>query len=165
MKVIQCVGFLNSGKTTLLCGFVEYLVDCGFRVGTVKHHAHSTPLDVSTKDTARHRFSGAAVTAALSPQETLWSVSGKDSLPDIVSKMRGYSLDYLIVEGFKHEAYSKIVLVRDEHELMSWQGRADVIAFAAREDIRARMADYWRVFSFQDIGALLDEVEKKYRDE
>lgn len=58
--ILSIVGKSNSGKTTLIEKLLHALTAKGYRVGTIKHDAHSFEVDVPGKDSWRHREAGAA---------------------------------------------------------------------------------------------------------
>ncbi|GLC87013.1 molybdopterin-guanine dinucleotide biosynthesis protein B [Lysinibacillus piscis] len=113
-KILQIVGYQNSGKTTLVEQLIVQATQEGLRVGTIKHHGHGgIPATDSTKDSARHEQAGASVTAVegagtlrLSIQQEHWE------LADIIAIYKDFPLDILLIEGYKQEHYLKVVLLR-----------------------------------------------------
>lgn len=66
MKRVHIVGGKNHGKTTLITDLLKELSQRGLKVGTIKHTHHRHELDVTGKDSYRHRESGAVVVGILS---------------------------------------------------------------------------------------------------
>src|SRR5512139_3302870 len=65
--IVSIVGKSDSGKTTFLEKLIAELASRGWRVATVKHHAHSEDdVDTVGKDSWRHRQAGAAVSVVAS---------------------------------------------------------------------------------------------------
>lgn len=63
-KIIQIVGYQNSGKTTLMEQLIKHATKEGLRVGTIKHHGHGgAPVENLSKDSNRHEQAGARVSA------------------------------------------------------------------------------------------------------
>lgn len=63
-KILQVVGYQNSGKTTLMEQLIREATATELRVATIKHHGHGGIPDVeSSKDSTRHERAGAAVAA------------------------------------------------------------------------------------------------------
>ncbi|QJD83756.1 molybdopterin-guanine dinucleotide biosynthesis protein B [Cohnella herbarum] len=116
MRIIQIVGYKNSGKTTLTCELVRELGKQGRRVGTLKHDAHDFEPDVPGKDSWKHRQAGAHITAITSPSRTAWVQEQSTPIEKLVSRMESQSVDFLIIEGFKTASYPKIVLLRSEED-------------------------------------------------
>ncbi len=119
MPPLVCVvGSSDSGKTRLVAGLVRVLKERGYRVGTVKHCPHGADLDVSGKDSWQHARAGAEVSAIATPGglALFRELPAEPSLEEIASHFQG--LDLVIVEGYKHLGYPKI-LVRSEK---NWPG-------------------------------------------
>lgn len=114
MRIIQIVGYKNSGKTTLTCEFVRELSKQGQRVGTLKHDAHDFEPDIPGKDTWQHRQAGARITAISSSTRTAWVQEQSTPVEQLVNQMESQSVDILIIEGYKSAPYPKIVLLRNE---------------------------------------------------
>lgn len=63
-KILQIVGYQNSGKTTLMEQLIKQATMEGLRVGAIKHHGHGgVPMIETSKDSSRHELAGAVVTA------------------------------------------------------------------------------------------------------
>lgn len=143
--VCQIVGYKNSGKTTLVCALVEKLKTEGYRVAVIKHDAHDFEMDHPGTDSFRHREAGAEAIALVSPRKT--AVIREKSLPldVIIQDFAGY--DVILVEGFKQEDHSKLVMVRksDDFELIhtlssikavvAWMNAEDVLAAVGKETL------------------------------
>lgn len=112
MKVLQVVGYKNAGKTTLVCDIVKAFSIKGYRVGTIKHDAHTFEPDPPGTDTWQHRQAGALATAITSPTRTAWSVEQSQTLDELLADMRERAMDFIVVEGFKAADYPKIVLLQ-----------------------------------------------------
>lgn len=84
---VSVVGKSGSGKTTLLEGLIRELKRRGYRVGTVKHDAHSFEIDRPGKDTWRHARAGSDHVVISSPQRLASSPeASKDSLNGLAAQ-------------------------------------------------------------------------------
>lgn len=119
-KVFQIVGYQNSGKTTLLQKMILGGTSRGLRIGTIKHHGHGGKPDksVSDKDSDKHRNSGAMITSVegdgtllIEATKQYWSVE------EIVLAYESFSLDLILIEGYKKASYPKVVMIRNEEDL------------------------------------------------
>jgi molybdopterin-guanine dinucleotide biosynthesis protein B len=68
IPVISIVGESDTGKTTLIEKIIPELTRRGFRVATVKHHAHNFEIDHEGKDSWRHKQAGSCLTVLSSPR-------------------------------------------------------------------------------------------------
>jgi molybdopterin-guanine dinucleotide biosynthesis protein B len=129
--VVQVVGLRNAGKTTLVCKLVELLSGRGYEVGTVKHDAHHFEVDYEGKDTWRHREAGARLVAISSEHEgkTCYIEQCYTPLPGMLERMA--DMDFVIVEGFKAEAYPKIAVIRHREHLELLGRVAPLLAVAS----------------------------------
>jgi molybdopterin-guanine dinucleotide biosynthesis protein B len=118
--ILQVVGYQNSGKTTLVSKIIEVLKNNHCRIGTIKHHGHEGhPLSCDiNKDTFKHRFAGAEITGIEGKGSLQINAVNDDffTLPKLLELYNAFFLDLIIVEGFKNESYSKIVLLRTQKD-------------------------------------------------
>lgn len=106
MRVIGVAGTKNTGKTILVTKIVSKLVERGFHVGTVKHTAEG--FDLKGRDTWKHKEAGAELVVGAG-DGTFLNLAQSMELDDILNLMRFVkSLDFVILEGFKHSKYAKI---------------------------------------------------------
>lgn len=119
LPVVSIVGRSNSGKTTLVEKLVRELKGRGYRVGTVKHHAHGEEMDRPGKDSWRHAEGGAEVVAVSSPRglAVFRRVERELSLGEIVGLLEGLvrvglvKIDLILTEGYKREGWPKIEVI------------------------------------------------------
>ncbi|MGG1662036.1 molybdopterin-guanine dinucleotide biosynthesis protein B [Brevibacillus sp. NRS-1366] len=112
-RVLQLVGYSNSGKTTLLTKLIPLLEQSGLRVGVVKHDGgHDFEWDQPGKDTWRYREAGASLVAITSKTKTAIVEQRPSSLSSLVERLTQAGADLVLVEGFKHEDFPKLVLLR-----------------------------------------------------
>ncbi|QYR20710.1 molybdopterin-guanine dinucleotide biosynthesis protein B [Paenibacillus sp. sptzw28] len=129
--VLQVVGYKNSGKTTLITSLIQRFKRAGYTVGTVKHDAHDFTMDTPGTDTWKHQAAGADITAISSSNRSAILRSRPESLHSLLEQMG--NADIVLVEGFKQEAYPKLILIREPadikllRELTSPNGSAAIL--------------------------------------
>lgn len=112
MRVIGLAGWSGAGKTTLLVRLIPALRARGLRVATVKHAHHAFDVDQPGKDSFRHREAGACEVIVSSSRRTVQirEVEEEARLPDLLARLG--PCDLAVIEGFKHEAHSKLEVYR-----------------------------------------------------
>jgi molybdopterin-guanine dinucleotide biosynthesis adapter protein len=113
-KILQIVGYQNSGKTTLMEQLITQATVEGLCVGTIKHHGHGgIPLIETSKDSVRHEQAGASVTAVEGEGTLRMSIHQSNwQLDDILAIYDTFKMDIILIEGYKNEHYSKVILLR-----------------------------------------------------
>ncbi|MBS1263703.1 MAG: hypothetical protein MAG715_00892 [Methanonatronarchaeales archaeon] len=116
--IIAVVGRSGSGKTTLLERLLPELVERGYRVGTVKHHAHTGfEFDKPGKDSYRHKQAGAAVSAVSAPDKLaiVRSIGDEWGLRLIAERMMP-DVDAVLTEGYSSTGVPRIVIATEEDD-------------------------------------------------
>lgn len=115
IPIVCFVGRSNSGKTTFIERVIPELVRAGYKVATVKHAGHGFDLDTEGKDSWRHKRAGASSVAILSKgsMALFADVSDQPTVEEVRDRFLDHTYDLIIAEGWKHEGYPKIVIVRD----------------------------------------------------
>ncbi|MEO4053123.1 molybdopterin-guanine dinucleotide biosynthesis protein B [Solibacillus sp. CAU 1738] len=113
-KILQIVGYQNSGKTTLIEQLITQALTEGLRVGTIKHHGHGgIPMVESSKDSIRHEQAGACVTAVEGNGTLRMTIRQNEwQLANILEIYASFPVDTILIEGYKNEHYPKVVLLR-----------------------------------------------------
>jgi molybdopterin-guanine dinucleotide biosynthesis protein B len=115
--VIGFAAYSGTGKTTLLKQLIPLLRERGIRVGVIKHAHHSFEIDIPGKDSYELRMAGASQMLIASAQREALVVEkeaeGEAELDRLLAKLDQASLDIILVEGFKDEAFAKIELYRE----------------------------------------------------
>ncbi len=108
----------NVGKTTVVEGLVKNLTEKGLRIGTVKH-IHGGTFDTPKKDTWKHITAGASATGVITDSEllTIWNSSELPIIPETALDKLPKNLDYVIIEGFRHSKYPKIIVADAAEDL------------------------------------------------
>jgi len=132
IPIVSVVGKSDSGKTTLLEKLVKELTSRGYRIGTIKHDAHTFDIDHPGKDSWRHKQAGSSVTVISSPTK-LALVADTDhdhTLVEIRDKFI-QGVDLIITEGYKREIHPKIEVFRREvHSELLCRADENLIAIA-----------------------------------
>jgi molybdopterin-guanine dinucleotide biosynthesis protein B len=115
IPIVCFVGRSNSGKTTFIERVIPELVRAGYKVATVKHAGHGFDLDTEGKDSWRHKRAGASSVVVLSKgsMALFGDVSDELKVEEVRDRYLDGTYDLIIAEGWKHEGYPKIVIVRD----------------------------------------------------
>ena len=116
VPIIYFVGRSNSGKTTLIERVIPQLVQAGYKVATVKHAGHGFDLDTEGKDSWRHKRAGASSVMVLSKGSMAMfaDVSDQMNVEEVRDRFLDDTYDLIIAEGWKHENYPKIVIIREQ---------------------------------------------------
>ncbi|MFJ7732844.1 molybdopterin-guanine dinucleotide biosynthesis protein B [Lysinibacillus sp. NPDC097231] len=128
-KILQIVGYQNSGKTTLMEQLIIQATTEGLRVGTIKHHGHGgSPMVEASKDSIRHEQAGASVTAVEGEGTLRMSIHQSNwQLADILAIYASFPMDIILIEGYKNEHYPKIVLLRSAQDQALLQKVSNII--------------------------------------
>lgn len=112
--LVSIVGKSGSGKTTLIEQLIAEFKARGLRVAVVKHHAHTSSVDIPGKDTWRFGQAGADIVAVSSPAEfaRFQRVIRELTLAEIAASIE--NVDLILTEGFKREPAPKIEFSRAE---------------------------------------------------
>ena len=113
--VVSVVARSGTGKTTLLEKLIAGLKARGYRVGAVKHDAHSFSIDHPGKDSWRLTQAGAdtmLITSAAQIAMVKRNPLGEE--PPLAETIAGYcgDLDIVLTEGFKRSDLPKIEVHR-----------------------------------------------------
>ena len=113
--LVCVVGRSRSGKTTLIERLIPLLRERGYRIGTIKHHAHPAfDFDVPGKDSWRHAQAGSEHVIIASPGKigSVEQVKGDPPLLELIQRMNG--VDLIIAEGYHWEMWPKVEVLRSE---------------------------------------------------
>lgn len=116
--LLAIAAYSGTGKTTLLKQLIPLLKQQQIRVGLIKHTHHDMDVDTPGKDSYELRKSGADQTLVASDRR--WALMTETpaqqplDLQYLASRFDRSQVDMILVEGFKHEQISKIVLYREE---------------------------------------------------
>jgi molybdopterin-guanine dinucleotide biosynthesis protein B len=129
IKILQVVGYKNSGKTTLVNRFILLAKEAGKKVSTIKHHGHGGAPDMPTAETDSMQFLRKGAASSLVYGDGVVQLHLQEQDEDL-EKFIDFSVlagpDLLLIEGFKGARFPKIVLVRNSEEWQELKKLSDV---------------------------------------
>ena len=163
-KGIPIIGFAaysGTGKTTLVTNVIPLLKQQGLKIGVLKHAHHSFVIDTPGKDSYELRESGAQQVMVASKQRIAWVMENQHEeeplLFELLNYFTGQDLDLIIVEGFKHEPFSKIEVYRSgsKRPLLA---KTDQNVIAVATDIPELAEHGIETLALDDPGAVADFI-------
>lgn len=116
IPLLGFAAFSGTGKTTLITQLLPKLTARGLRIGMVKHSHHDIEMDNPNKDSYKLRKAGACQMVLASPHRSiLFAEQDEAEEPMLITQLNWLDtnkLDLVLVEGFRHEAFTKIELHR-----------------------------------------------------
>lgn len=116
--LLAIAAYSGTGKTTLLKQLIPLLKQRKIRVGLIKHTHHDMDVDTPGKDSYELRKAGAEQTLVASDRRWALMTETPEQQPldlqYLASRFDRSKVDMILVEGFKHEPISKIILYREE---------------------------------------------------
>ncbi|KMT22123.1 molybdopterin-guanine dinucleotide biosynthesis protein B [Clostridium cylindrosporum] len=112
-KIISIVSTVSGcGKTTLIEGLIPIFKKRNYTVGVLKHDAHNIDIDKEGKDSYRFTHAGAdnVVVAGAEKVVMIQQVKEEKQLEELFPLFQ--DIDILILEGFKHNKFTKIEVHR-----------------------------------------------------
>ncbi|AHG20225.1 molybdopterin-guanine dinucleotide biosynthesis protein B [Chania multitudinisentens RB-25] len=116
--LLAFAAYSGTGKTTLLKQLIPLLKQQQIRIGLIKHTHHDMDVDTPGKDSYELRKAGANQTLVANNQR--WALMTETpeqqslDLTYLAGRFDSGKVDLILVEGFKHEPISKIILYREE---------------------------------------------------
>ncbi len=161
IPMISVVGKSDSGKTTLLEKLIRELTLRGYRIGSIKHDAHSFEIDREGKDSWRHKQAGAVLTLISSPSKIAMVVdSDHDHTLDELREKFVSNVDLILTEGYKRENLPKIEVFRSVlRREMLCSGDDNLIAVAGDP---TEVPDGIPVFDLDDPSLLATFIEQRF---
>jgi molybdopterin-guanine dinucleotide biosynthesis adapter protein len=163
MKVIGFAGFSGAGKTTLVERLIPAFKLRGLRVSVVKHAHHKFDIDHPGKDTYRHREAGAFEVVVASDKRLAlmreFEQPAQLDVHQLVAELDA-SVDWVLVEGFKHRDLRKIEVWRagTEGEALRPPRYAEdefIVAVATDDPHNLPLRTELPVFDLDDIDAIV----------
>jgi molybdopterin-guanine dinucleotide biosynthesis protein MobB len=160
IPVISIVGESDTGKTTLIEKIIPELTRRGFRVATVKHHAHNFEIDHEGKDSWRHKQAGSCLTVLSSPRRVA-VVEDVEKDHDIAELRDMYirNVDIILTEGFKRNSHPKIEVFRaDRNKDLISRGDENLLAVAGDNPPQVPVP----CFDGNDVIGIVNLIETKF---
>ncbi|WP_208589101.1 molybdopterin-guanine dinucleotide biosynthesis protein B [Gracilibacillus suaedae] len=158
MYVVQVVGYKNSGKTSFISQWIEYLRRKDYQVATIKHHGHGgEPEQVQETDSYQHFDRGAKLTTVIGENQLLITADKKKfSLETLLLFYQSIDIDIVIIEGYKQLALPKIVLLQDEMDtILETVENVKYVYKENPEYIFNKIEANWHDFAFEKIKTFL----------
>ncbi|MFH1422263.1 MAG: molybdopterin-guanine dinucleotide biosynthesis protein B [Planctomycetota bacterium] len=163
-RMICVVGGSNSGKTRLISTIVSELSKSGWNVATAKHSSHSFSFEPRSKDTFKHRKSGAKTVLFLGPKETIVVRPSGEKLSVCAAKYSGEA-DVVIGEGFASEDYPKILVATEKKANRKTIALTNVRAVVCKpylSSLMSSIAPSAPRFSPENIKGICSFIEKEF---
>ena len=146
MKTLHIVGFKNSGKTTLITRWIRLAKKQGLSVAVLKHHGHSSPLDMPDRatDSMRYLTSGADVSAVSGGGAVQVHMNEELDFKRMKEIATIGNPDILLIEGYKDERGEKVVLVRSKTDWDELKNLSNIQLVVEQNDSKS---DFQRVLS------------------
>ena len=157
--IICVVGRSEVGKTTLLEKLISELKRRGYRLGTIKHHAHpGFEIDHPGKDTWHHAQAGSdhVVIAAPDKVASVRRVDRELTLDEIVATISDVVVT--LTEGYKRMGKLKIEVVRAARSTEPICTLEELLAVVS--DVAVAF-DVPR-FELEDVVSLVDLIEARF---
>lgn len=158
MQICQVVGYKNSGKTTVMSELIRYFFNLDVKVGSLKHHGHGGEPDAPKHtDSSLHFESGTVMSGVQGENSTQFMMGFPFKLDELIGMYRYFSIDLLMIEGYKQADYPKIVLLKSLEELVLLDELTNIIAVGSMEGELLANLDY-PTFAVQEIQAALPRL-------
>jgi len=154
--IIGIAGRSGVGKTTFLETLLPELKRRGYRVGTIKHHAHpGFEIDQPGKDTWRHAQAGSdhVVIAAPDRVASIRRVDADPPLSAIAATMT--DVDLILTEGYGRAPIPKLELVRAALSAEPICDPQHVVGYVTD----CALASSIPCLAFEDVRAVADLIE------
>ncbi len=163
--VVSIVAKSGTGKTTLLEKLIAELKSRGYRVGAVKHDAHSFSIDHEGKDSWRLTEAGADTMLITSPEKIAMVKQNRGGEePPLMETIAAYcgDLDILLTEGFKRSSMPKIEVHRRERsdKLLCRDEEHDPTLIAVASDTPLTLDV--PIYDINDATGLCDLIVEKF---
>ncbi len=134
--ILGFAAFSGTGKTSLLTRLIPLLKQRGLNIGVIKHSHHDFEIDYPGKDSYQLRSAGATPVMIVSPYRraliTEFHPKQEISLHEQLTEFPKTDLDLILVEGFRHERFTKIELHRPSlGKALLYPNDTDIIAIAS----------------------------------
>jgi len=138
LKVMQVVGYKDSGKTTLLTYLVEQLSKEQINVAVIKHHGHGGSLDQPNDHTDSMQYLKSGANSSLVFDDSLIQLHVKqqdNQLLKALELVQRTKPQLVFIEGMKSEHYPKLVLLRNKEDWTALQTLSHIAAVITRDHV------------------------------
>ncbi|GGA81002.1 molybdopterin-guanine dinucleotide biosynthesis protein B [Ornithinibacillus halotolerans] len=142
MKIVQIVGYKNSGKTTLTQDLINYFSNKGVKVASLKNHGHGgAPVGIENTDSEKHQRAGSLIAGVIGENRLQLSHLEQWNIEDILTIYQTLKVEVLFLEGFKKLEYPKIVLLKDEKDMRLLEDITSIIAVVTNKKLHIERND------------------------
>ncbi|MFW5425972.1 MAG: molybdenum cofactor guanylyltransferase MobA [Methylophagaceae bacterium] len=163
IPLLGFAAFSGTGKTTLLRQLIPALKQKNINVAVIKHAHHRFDIDIPGKDSYEIRQAGAQQVLVSSRNlMALMEVQAPEmiepQLSDLIPRINTKTVELILVEGFKNEAFPKIELHRPSlDKALLHPNDANIIAIAT--DAQTSINQSIDQLDLNDIQALADYIQ------
>lgn len=160
LKILQVVGYKNSGKTTLIAAWTEMLSKQGKKVAVIKHHGHGGALQLPDEqaDSVVVLEAGASSSLAYGAGYIQLHIQHQEmELARLLEMILWTQPDIIFVEGFKQANYPKVILLRQPEDFEPLSQLTEVAGVIAPMDTGLESHS---VINRQDAQALQEWLQK-----
>jgi molybdenum cofactor guanylyltransferase/molybdopterin-guanine dinucleotide biosynthesis protein MobB len=163
IPLLGFAAFSGTGKTTLLRQLIPALKQKNINVAVIKHAHHRFDIDIPGKDSYEIRQAGAQQVLVSSRNlMALMEVQAVDmlepQLSDLIPKINMETIELILVEGFKDEAFPKIELHRPSiGKPLLYPNDDNIIAIAT--DAQTNITESIEQLDLNDIQALANYIQ------
>ena len=159
IPIISIIGKSKSGKTTLLEKLITELKRRGYRVATIKHHAHSGfDIDKPGKDSRRHAQAGSDHVIVPAPDKiaSYRLLQREWTLDEVATEVQ--EVDIILTEGYKRAGKPSLEIIRaaNSTEVLSDEGQRFAIAADIPLDLGVPR------FGLEDIENIVNLIEQRF---
>ncbi|TDM02312.1 molybdopterin-guanine dinucleotide biosynthesis protein B [Macrococcus carouselicus] len=114
VRILQVVGYKKSGKTTVVNQLIAAAKQQGLTVSVIKHHGDQSgqEIDIPLKRDHLTYMASGADESIVEGYDYVHKLSRPKSLERIIAEDITSSPDLILIEGYKHADYDKLVLLR-----------------------------------------------------
>ncbi|MBF0287803.1 MAG: molybdopterin-guanine dinucleotide biosynthesis protein B [SAR324 cluster bacterium] len=160
--LLTITGFSGSGKTTFIEKLIPALKARGYFPGYLKHAGWKYDLDVPGKDSYRQLAAGAVFSSVFTEEKWVFHQLGPMDETFLGSHPQA---DIIILEGFKHSDYPKIVSIHPSSGVpdeLSWNHpesakKEKIWAYLTADELQANQINQ---LTRQSIAFQRDHIEK-----
>ncbi|MDI6850322.1 MAG: molybdopterin-guanine dinucleotide biosynthesis protein B [bacterium] len=115
MKVIEIIGFSDSGKTVLIESLIKHLSGRNIKVGAIKKSFHhDVEYDKEGKDTYRMEKAGALISAGFSKKRAFLAFNSPQNPFDFLKNFS--NMDIVLIEGEMGLSVPKIRCIKEDEK-------------------------------------------------
>lgn len=138
VKILQVVGFKNSGKTTLALNLLKQAKATGKTVAAIKHHGHGGPLELPKADTDSMRLFEEGADCSIAYGDGVVQMHQRKqsaTIEELIAYASLGSPDLILVEGFKEAPFEKVVMLRSAEDWTELQKLEHIVLAVAPEPL------------------------------